>query len=80
MSSAIGHSQWRQAGQQFLNQLQTNSVEVTATPAGPSFGSEVLSWLILLVPFLLIGWLWIRLSRGAGGQLQGVLGAGRSRS
>ena len=69
-----------QAGQQFLNELQTNNVEVTATAAGPSFGSEVLSWLILLVPFLLIGWLWVRLSRGAGGQLQGVLGAGRSRA
>jgi cell division protease FtsH len=69
-----------QAGQQFLNQLQTNNVEVTATTAGPSFGSQVLSWLILLVPFLLIGWLWIRLSRGAGGQLQGVLGVGRSRA
>jgi cell division protease FtsH len=69
-----------QAGQQFLNQLQTNNVEITATTPGPSFGSEVLSWLILLVPFLLIGWLWIRLSRGAGGQLQGVLGAGRSRA
>lgn len=25
-------------------------------------------------------WLWIRLSRGAGGQLQGVLGVGRSRA
>src|SRR6202008_959405 len=32
------------------------------------------------VPFILIGWLWIRLSRGAAGQLQGVLGAGRSRA
>jgi cell division protease FtsH len=69
-----------QAGQQFLNDLQTNNVEITATTPGPSFGSEVLSWLILLVPFILIGWLWIRLSRGAAGQLQGVLGAGRSRA
>jgi cell division protease FtsH len=69
-----------QAGQQFLNQLQTNNVEITAKTPGPSFGSEVITWLILLVPFLLIGWLWIRLSRGAAGQLQGVLGAGRSRA
>src|SRR5579859_2616119 len=69
-----------QAGQQFLTELQTNNVEVTATTPGPSFGSEVISWLILLVPFILIGWLWVRLSRGAAGQLQGVLGAGRSRA
>jgi cell division protease FtsH len=69
-----------QAGQQFLTDLQTSKVEITATSAGASFGSQVLSWLILIVPFLLIGWLWIRLSRGAGGQLQGVLGVGRSRA
>jgi cell division protease FtsH len=69
-----------QAGQEFLNELQTNNVEITANASGASFGSQVLSWLILLVPFLLIGWLWIRLSRGAGGQLQGVLGVGRSRA
>jgi cell division protease FtsH len=69
-----------QAGQQFLNDLQANNVEITATTPGPSFGSEVISWLILIVPFALIAWLWIRLSRGAAGQLQGVLGAGRSRA
>ena len=69
-----------QAGEQFLSQLQTAGVEITGTTAGPSFGSQVISWLILLVPFLLIGWLWVRLSRGAAGQLQGVLGAGRSRA
>jgi cell division protease FtsH len=69
-----------QAGQTFLTQLQTAHVQITATPPGPSFGSEVLSWLLLLAPFLLLGWLWVRLSRGAAGQLQGVLGAGRSRA
>jgi cell division protease FtsH len=69
-----------QAGEQFLSQLQAAGVEITATTTGPSFGSEVISWLILLVPIVLIGWLWIRLSRGAAGQLQGVLGAGRSRA
>jgi cell division protease FtsH len=69
-----------QAGQQFLNDLQSANVEITASAPGPSFGSEVLTWLLLLAPFLLFGWLWIRLSRGAGGQLQGVLGVGRSRA
>ena len=33
-----------------------------------------------MLPLLLLGFLWFRLSRGAGGQLQGVLGAGRSRA
>ena len=69
-----------QAGQQFLNDLQSADVEITASAPGPSFGSEILTWVLLLSPFLLFGWLWIRLSRGAGGQLQGVLGVGRSRA
>ncbi|MBV9381964.1 MAG: ATP-dependent metallopeptidase FtsH/Yme1/Tma family protein, partial [Streptosporangiaceae bacterium] len=70
----------QQAGQQLLNDLQSNGVQMTASSSSPGFGSEVLSWLILLLPFLFFGWLWFRLSRGAGGQLQGVLGAGRSRA
>jgi len=69
-----------QAGQPLLDDLQKANVEITATAPGPSFGSEVLTWILLLLPFLLIGWLWMRLSRGAGGQLQGVLGVGRSRA
>jgi len=69
-----------QAGSSFLDQLRSANVAITAVPSGPSFGSQVLSWLILLLPFLLLGWLWMRLSRGAGGQLQGVLGVGRSRA
>jgi cell division protease FtsH len=40
----------------------------------------VLTWLILLLPFVLIGYLWWRLSKGASGRLQGVLGVGRSKA
>jgi cell division protease FtsH len=69
-----------QAGSQLLDKLQAGHVQITASAPGPSFGSEVLTWLLLLSPFLLFGWLWMRLSRGAGGQLQGVLGVGRSRA
>ena len=69
-----------QAGQPLLDDLQKANVEITASTPAPSFGSEVLTWILLLSPFLLFGWLWIRLSRGAGGQLQGVLGVGRSRA
>jgi cell division protease FtsH len=69
-----------QAGSQLLDDLQKGNVEITATTPGPSFGSEILTFVILFLPFLLVGYFWIRLSRGAGGQLQGVLGVGRSRA
>jgi cell division protease FtsH len=69
-----------QAGSELLNKLQTSGVAITAETARPSFGSEVLSWLLILLPLLLFGFLWFRLSRGAGRQLQGALGVGRSRA
>jgi cell division protease FtsH len=69
-----------QAGQSFLDQLQKDGVQITAETSGTSFGTEVLSWLILLLPILLIGFLWWRLSKGASGRLQGALGVGRSKA
>jgi cell division protease FtsH len=69
-----------QAGQTFLDQLQKDGVQITAKTTGTSFGSEVLSWLILLLPFLILGYLWWRLSKGAGGRMQGALGVGRSKA
>jgi cell division protease FtsH len=69
-----------QAGAGLLNQLQAAHVQVTAATTGPSFGSEVLTWVIILLPLLLFGWLWFRLSRGVAGQMQGVMGVGRSRA
>ena len=70
-----------QAGQALLNDLAANKVQITAQTTGTSFGSEVLSWVILLLPFLVIGYFWWRLSkREAGGGLQGVLSAGRSKA
>src|ERR1700722_16400245 len=63
------------------------STELTASGAATSysvpssgFGSELLSWLILLLPIALFGWLYLRLSRRAGGAMQGVLGVGKSRA
>jgi cell division protease FtsH len=67
-----------QAGQSFLDQLQSSGVQITAQTAGTSFSTEVLSWLILLLPFVLFGYFWWRLSKGAGGRMQGLLGVGRS--
>ncbi len=71
-----------QAGQALLTELAANKVQVTAETTGTSFGAEVLSWVILLLPFLVIGYFWWRLSKRAGGGagLQGVLGAGRSKA
>ena len=69
-----------QAGQALLSDLQSAGVQVNGSAPSPGFGSELLTWIIILAPFLLFGWFWMRLSRGAGGQLQGVLGAGRSRA
>jgi cell division protease FtsH len=70
-----------QAGEDFLAQLQVSGVAVTAESSGTSFGSELLSYLILFSPFLIIGYIWWRLSRRGGmGGLQGAFGAGRSKA
>ncbi|MGC8509540.1 MAG: ATP-dependent zinc metalloprotease FtsH [Acidimicrobiales bacterium] len=68
-----------QTGQSFLDQLRASGVQITAQTTGTSFGTDVLSWLILLSPFLVFGYIWWRMSRGSGG-LQGALGVGRSRA
>jgi cell division protease FtsH len=69
-----------QAGQALLDELQAGGVQVTAKSTGTSFGAQVLSWLILLLPLLFFGYLWWRLSKGAAGRLQGAFGAGRSKA
>ena len=69
-----------QASQTLLDQLQTAGVEITSTTSSPGFGTELLSWILILAPFLLFFWFWRRLSRGAGGLQQGILGVGRSRA
>jgi cell division protease FtsH len=69
-----------QAGQTFLDQLTKAGVQVTAETSGTSFGSEVLTWVILFAPFIILGYLWWRLSKGAAGRMQGALGVGRSKA
>ncbi|MGO9196197.1 MAG: ATP-dependent zinc metalloprotease FtsH [Acidimicrobiales bacterium] len=69
-----------QAGEGFLDQLQSAGVQVTAETTGTSFGDQVLVILILFLPFIILGYLWWRLSKGARGQLQGALGVGRSKA
>jgi cell division protease FtsH len=70
-----------QAGQTSLDQLTAEIPNVSTAPAGNGFGTTVLVYLITFgLPILLFVWLFRRLSRGAAGGLQGVLGAGRSRA
>jgi cell division protease FtsH len=69
-----------QAGQAFLDELQKGGVAITADTTGSSFGADVLSAVILFLPFLILGYLWWRLSKGASGRLQGAVGVGRSKA
>jgi cell division protease FtsH len=70
-----------QAGQDLLNELNSNAVEVSSAPSGNGFGTTVLIYLITFgLPIVLFIWLFRRLSRGAAGGLQGALGVGRSRA
>ncbi|MFF7643954.1 ATP-dependent zinc metalloprotease FtsH [Streptomyces canus] len=70
------------AGDQLLNRLEKEKVEVTAKQpsTSASFGSQALSWILLLGPFLLIIWFWRRLSKGAMSQMQGAMGVGKSKA
>jgi cell division protease FtsH len=69
-----------QASQSMLDELQTNGVQITSSTSSPGFGSELLSWVFVIGPFILLIWFWMRLSRGAAGQMQGILGVGKSRA
>ena len=70
-----------QAQQSFLTQLGSDGVQVTASPAGNGFGTELLIYLIVFgLPIGLSIWLFRRISKGAAGGLQGVMGVGRSRA
>jgi cell division protease FtsH len=71
-----------QAGQELIDKLTTDGVTTSSSAPSSGFGSELLSWLVLLAPLLLFGWFYMRLSRGAGGggAMQGILGVGRSKA
>jgi cell division protease FtsH len=67
--------------QDLVNELNNAGVEVTAAPASNGFGTELLVYLIVFgLPILLFVWFFRRLSRGAAGGLQGIMGVGRSRA
>ncbi len=68
------------AGTPLETTLQKNNVQIEAAAPSAGIGTEVLYWLILLAPFVLVFWLFRRMSRGAAGAMGGVFGAGRARA
>jgi cell division protease FtsH len=65
----------------FAQQLRAEGVQsVTAAAPSSGVGSTILYWLILLLPFVVVFWLFRRMSRagGRGGVGLGALGIGRS--
>src|SRR5258708_5178224 len=63
----------------FAQQLRAEGVQsVTATAPSSGLGTTILYWLFLLLPFIVVFWLFRRMSRAGGGGLQGALGIGRS--
>ena len=70
------------SSQELVAQLQDNEgVTVSAAPSGQGLRHPLLIYLITFgLPILIFVWLFRRISRGAGGGLQGALGVGRSRA
>jgi cell division protease FtsH len=67
--------------QQLVDELNNAKVQVTGAPSGNGFGTTLLIYLIVFgLPILLFVWFFRRISKGAAGGLQGVMGVGRSRA
>ena len=70
-----------QAGQVLLTDLQQHNVEISSAPSGNGFGTEVLIFLLTFgLPIVFFIWLFRRISKGAAGGLQGIMGVGKSRA
>jgi cell division protease FtsH len=70
------------AGTPLETTLQTSDVQIEAAAPSSGLGTELLYWLILLLPFILVFWLFRRLNRGAAGAgpFGGIMGVGRARA
>src|SRR5215469_9257285 len=62
------------------SQIKSAGVTPSYGAASSGLGTQLLYLLILFAPVIFVFWLVRRMSRGGVGQLQGVLGAGRSRA
>jgi cell division protease FtsH len=61
-------------------QLTGDGVQITASAPSSGFGTQLLSWLLLLLPLFFVFYLFRRMARGAASPLGGVLGVGKSRA
>jgi cell division protease FtsH len=70
------------AGTPLETTLQTAKVEINAAAPSSGLGTELLYWIILLLPFIVVFWLVRRMSRAgaAAGPLGGIMGVGRARA
>jgi cell division protease FtsH len=70
------------AGTPLETTLQDAHVEINAAAPGSGLGTQILYWIILLAPFIVVFWLVRRMSRaaGGGGPLGGLMGVGRARA
>jgi cell division protease FtsH len=71
------------AGTPLETTLQKSDVEINAAKPSVGLGTELLYWIILLAPFIIVFWLIRRMARAggaAGGPLGGLMGVGRARA
>jgi cell division protease FtsH len=61
-------------------QLMADDVQITASAPSSGFGTQLLSWLIILLPLIVIFFVFRRMARNSSSSLGGVLGVGRSRA
>jgi cell division protease FtsH len=61
-------------------QLMADNVQITASAPSSGFGTQLLSWVLILLPLILIFYVFRRMARSASSPLGGVLGVGRSRA
>ena len=76
----VHHGHSRLAEHAARESAELDGVNIDASASSARARTEILYWLILLAPLILVFWLFRRMSRGAGGAFQGVRGVGRSRA
>ena len=70
------------AGTPLETTLQNADVEINAAAPSSGLGTQLLYWIILLAPFIIVFWVIRRISRAgaAAGPLGGIMGVGRARA
>ena len=68
------------AGTPLENTLQNNGVQIEAAAPSTGLGTQLLYWLILLAPFVIVFFLFRRMSRAGAAAGGGLFGVGRARA